>query len=160
MKKLALLLLLSTGCAQEVALSGSMEEVFPLTVSRVDILRNAEALQIAYYNNRGTELDLVARVTVALEGAELQNGKPLALEGETPSGVARCAVVHLTAGEPVRTLPRVRKGDLTLSSGAADGETVRGSFAMAFEDNGGLGSGRTLNGNFSGVAADAGFGDF
>lgn len=148
------------GCGRDVALSGSISEVFPLTVSRVEIRRNAEALDIAYYNNRGVELDLVARVTVALEGLELQNGRKIPLEGDTPSGVARTAVVHIAGGEPARTLPRVKKGDIVLSSGSNPDETVRGTFSMLFEDNGGFGSGRTMEGSFAGQAQDAGFGDF
>lgn len=153
-------LLLCAGCGRDVALSGSMSEVFPLTVSRVEILRNAEALDISYYNNRGVELDLVARVTVALEGLELQNGRKIPLEGDTPSGVARCAVVHIAGGEPARTLPRVSKGDMVLSSGAGADEPVRGTFSMLFDANGGFGGGRTLEGSFAGQARDAGFGDF
>lgn len=159
-RHLLLALVASCGCGSDVALSGSVDEVFPLTVSRVEILRNVEALQLGYYNNRGVELDLVARVTVALEGAELQNGRRLALEGDTPSGVARCDVVHIAGGEPARTLPRVKKGDIVLSSGAKDGEAVRGTFSMLFEDNGGFGGGRTMEGSFKGQARDAGFGDF
>lgn len=161
MRRLLFLALFAlSGCGRDNALSGSVEELFPLTVSRVDVLRNAEALQVSYYNNHGADLDLVARVTIALEGLELRNGGVYPLEGDTPSGVARTSVIHLAGGEPTRTFPRVKKGELHLSSGANEGERTSGTFSMSFESNDDFGSGRTLSGNFNALAGDAGFHDF
>ncbi|MFL5322417.1 MAG: hypothetical protein ACJ790_22350 [Myxococcaceae bacterium] len=151
---------LLAGCGNDRTLSGSVEELFPLTVSTVDVLRNSDALQVSYYNNRGADLDLVVRVSVATEGLTLTDGKSYKLDGDTPSGVARCTVIHLAGGEPTRTLPRVKNGDLYFGSGARDGEVTKGSFSMSFEENGDYGAGRTLSGNFAGVAKDAGFNDF
>jgi hypothetical protein len=59
----------------------------------------------------------------------------------------------------VRLLPGVKHGSLEIFEGGQAGQLTRGRFSILFEDQGGdLGTGRTLNGNFLGVAADAGFG--
>lgn len=150
--------LLVAGCGRDNALSGSVGELFSLEVSRVEVLRNSEALQISYYNNRGADIDLVVRVTVATGDLDIRNGKSFALEGEYQPGHQRTAVIHLAGGEPVRNLPPVKKGDMVLSSGGGPGQSTRGNFSMAFDQGGDLGANRTLSGSFSAVAQDAGFG--
>ncbi len=62
------------GCNGDNSLGGSMSEVFPLAVSRVEIVRNDVAFQVSYYNNNGNSLDLVARVTLALDGLNFKPG--------------------------------------------------------------------------------------
>ena len=49
------------GCGEANALSGSVEELFSLEVSRVEVLRNVEALQVSYYRNNGLDVDLVRK---------------------------------------------------------------------------------------------------
>lgn len=149
---------LVAGCAENI-LSGSVGELFSLQVSKVSIHKNDEALQIAYLQNRGTEVDVVVRLSVALEGVQLAPGKRIPLEGEYAPGHLRTTVVHAPGGEPVRRLPPVKKGDLVLSEGGEAWQQTSGNFSMSFEAEGGdLGGGRTLAGQFSGVAVDAGFG--
>jgi hypothetical protein len=150
----------AVACAPDNSLSGSLGEVFPLEVSRVDIARNDEALQVTYYRNRGVFLDVVARVSVLMSDVSVVMNAPVPLQGEADGGVLRCVVTHAPGGEPVRTLPHVKRGDLVLTHGGHAGELTAGTFSMSFEAEGGdLGYGRTLGGTFSAMASDAGFGE-
>jgi hypothetical protein len=146
------------GCSGDNSLGGSMSEVFPLEVSFVDILRNDQAFQISYYNNNGNDVDLVARIVVSLDGWNFQSGKDYPLQGEDDGGF-RTSVLHLAAGSPPEPLPQVSLGDLQLNNGGNPGEYTQGNFSMSFVADGGFGGGRTLYGNFSGQAQDAGYGD-
>ena len=161
-----------TSCGLDNSLSGSLSEVFPLDLSKVEVAQNDEAMQVTYYRNRGVFLDVVVRVSISLqdEGVAADGGVPtlvlkpgskLALQGESPTGELRCAVTHAPGGEPVRSLPRVKKGDLVITEGGAIGEKMKGNFSMLFEAEGGdLGYGRTLVGTFAvKESLDAGFGD-
>ena len=154
---LALLLLLATGCGLENSLGGSVSSLFPLTVARVDVLRNDEAIQISYFNNNGADIDLVARVTVALTGVELVPGARIPLEGEYDVGHPRTTVGHQRAGEPERLMAPVQRGLLILDSGGNPDERTRGSFNMLFQTGDQYAAGRDLTGTFSAVAKDAGF---
>jgi hypothetical protein len=154
----AALVVAAIGCSGDNSLGGSMSEVFPLQVSFVDILRNDQAFQVSYYNNNGNDVDLVARIVVSLDGLDFQPGKDFPLQGEDDAGF-RTSVLHLAAGSPPEPLPEVSLGDLELNSGGSVGEFTRGNFSMSFVADGGFGGGRTLYGNFSGQAQDAGFGD-
>ena len=153
---------LAAACGGDNALSGSVSEVFPLDVSRVEIARNNEAFQVTYFNNRGLFLDVVARVSVYVNDVDPDGGwrRPISLVGITDGGVERCVVAHAPGGEPVRLLPPVKNGSLELSSGGEPGQVATGRFSILFADEGGdlAANGRTLNGNFLGVAVDAGFG--
>ncbi|MCC6334540.1 MAG: hypothetical protein IT380_11205 [Myxococcales bacterium] len=147
-------------CGPENGLGGSLGAVFPLDISKVEIARNLEALQVTYFLNRGVFLDVVARVSVSLEGVELQPGVTIPLGGMTDGGIQRCTVTHAPGGEPVRTMPPVRRGDLVLRAGGEPGQLTKGDFSVLFESEGGdLGQGRTLYGGFSAEATDAGFGE-
>ncbi len=148
-----------TACGPDNDLSGSVEELFPIDVSRVEVLQNEEAFQVSYYRNDGADVDLVVRVTVALSGVVLEPGARVELAGEYAPGHARTTVIHLPAGEPARVFPPVRQGDLHLRAGGAPGSEARGDFSMSFEDSGGFGGGRTLQGRFRSDVQDAGFGD-
>lgn len=145
-------------CAGDNSLSGSMSEVFPLQVSFVDILRNDQAFQVSYYNNNGNDVDLVAQVTISLDGWNFRSGHDYALQGEDDAGF-RTSVLHLAAGSPPEPLPQVSLGDLQLNTGGNVGQYTQGNFSMSFVADGGFGGGRTLQGNFSGQAQDGGFGD-
>ena len=145
------------GCNGDNSLGGSMSEVFPLAVSRVDIVRNDVAFQVSYYNNNGNSLDLVARIVLSLDGLDFKPGD-FPLKGEDDAG-QRCSVLHLAAGSPPQPLPEVHLGDVNLRRGGNVGEYTQGDFSMSFVADGGFGGGRTLYGNFSGQAHDAGYGD-
>lgn len=155
----AALVFAAIGCSGDNSLGGSMSEVFPLEVSFVDILRNDQAFQVSYYNNNGNDVDLVARMVVSLDGWDFQSGKDYALQGMDADGGYRTSVLHLAAGSPPQPLPEVSLGDLQLQTGGNVGEFTQGNFSMSFVADGGFGGGRTLYGNFSGQAQDAGFGD-
>jgi hypothetical protein len=172
-KSFALALLLGfSSCLVDNSLGGSLSEVFPLDLSRVEVHQNHEALQVTYYRNRGVFLDVVVRVSVSLqdEGVAPDGGVPtlplapgtkIDLKGESPTGQQRCAVTHAPGGEPVRNMPRVKNGDIVITEGGQIGEPIKGNFSMLFEQEGGdIGFGRTLFGRFaSGESIDAGFGD-
>ncbi len=146
------------GCGQPNSLSGSVSELFPLEVSRVEVRRNAQAFQVSYYRNAGADVDLVVRLTVDTEGLELKPGQKVDLAGTTPSGHARTTVVHLAAGEPTRVFAAVDKGDLVLDEGGQPGEETQGDFSMSFQKGTEFGAGRTLVGDFAAKAEDASFG--
>ena len=157
---LAVLALSSLACGPaDNTLGGSVSELFPLEVSRVDVLRNDQAFQVSYFNNNGTELDLVLQVTVALQDVTLEKGAKVPLQGEYAPGHQRTTVVHFASGEPRRQLPNVSSGDLVIDQGGGIDEQTRGNFSMSFEQNGGFGSGRNVHGAFNAIARDAGFGD-
>jgi hypothetical protein len=146
-------------CGGDNSLSGSMSEVFPLDVSRVEVARNNEAFQVTYFNNRDLFLDVVARVSVLVEDVDVKAGLVLPLQGASDAGVLRCVVAHAPGGEAVVELPPVERGTLEIAEGGSPGQETRGRFSILFASSGGdLGYGRTLNGNFLGVAVDAGFG--
>ena len=151
---------LAISCSPDNALSGSLSAVFPLDISRTEIAANGEALQVTYVYNHGVFVDVVARVSVGIPDIALKPGVKIDLAGEIDGGVLRCTVSHAPGGEPVRQLPAIKRGDLTLDEGGTPGALTRGSFSMLFEDQGGdLGEGRDLTGHFLGTATDAGFGE-
>ena len=61
----------------------------------------------------------------------------------------------------MRSLPRIKRGDLVITEGGKIGEKMKGNFSVLFEQEGGdVGFGRTLVGTFSTrESIDAGFGD-
>jgi hypothetical protein len=170
--RLTIAVLVLASCQDVNTLGGSMSEVFPLDVSYVNVYRNDEAIQVNFLRNRDIYLDVVVRVTVALiipdGGTNPQDGgvdlpflapSVIDLSGEYALGHPICTVVHSPGGEPTRLLPPVHQGDFALRGGGRPGDLTTGDFSMVFENSGGdIGFGRTLVGNFSAVAIDAGFG--
>lgn len=143
-----------TACADN-DLSGSVSEVFPLDISGTAIAANSEALQVTYLYNRDVFLDVVARVSVATSDLTLKRGIKIDLTGQIDGGALRCVVAHAPGGEPVRSLPPIKRGDMVIDEGGRPGEHTTGHFSVLFESQGGdLGYGRTLSGRFSGIAAD------
>lgn len=154
---LGLVLGAGAGCGPDNGLSGSLSELFPLDISRVETVRNTEAFQVSYYANHETSIDLVVQVTVAIPDLNLQSGNKIPLDGEYRPGHQRTTVVHMAAGEPMRQLPPVRRGDLVFSHVGNPGQTTRGNFSMSFGSGGDLGDGRNLSGSFSSTLKDGGF---
>ena len=165
------LLAVASSCAADNVLGGSVSELFPLDVSRVEVQKNDEALQVTYLRNRGVFLDVVVRVSIStrVEGMsedggrvsyEFKAGNRIPLKGTDPYGVQRVSVTHAPGGEPVRNFPEVTNGDLLITGGGEIGEETSGNFSMVFAKEGGdLGFGRTLTGTFRGETLDAGFGE-
>ena len=158
---------LLSGCGADNQLGGSVGELFPLTISRVEVYRNEQAIQVTYYANRATFLDVVVRIAVSLDGVALKNGMTIQLAGEGEPGHQRTSVAHAPGGEPVRNFPNVKLGDMKIDElGYGEGPDgglatpSKGNFSMLFDSVGGdLGQGRTLTGNFSVTKTiDAGFG--
>lgn len=143
---LALLLPLS-GCGVN-RLDGSLSEAYDLSFSDLQIRRSEKAVQITYLRSDGNEITL--RLTVDLEGIDLKGGGSINLAQEYAPGHPRAAVSRAVDGEPVRQLPAVVQGDLTLDSPPDIGKSISGSFSLRFGEGGDLGSGRTLTGKFAG----------
>lgn len=160
MSRVALVGLLAlTACGPDNSLGGSLGEVIDLDISRSDVYRNDEALQVTYYRTRGAFYDVVIRLSVALKDVTIKPGARIKLDGEYEEGHPRTSVATAPGGEPVRLLPRVKHGDLYISSGGEPGVVTSGNFSMLFESSGGdLGFDRTLLGNFKASTVDAGFG--
>ena len=153
----AVLALCAVACGVDNELGGSVSELFPLEISRVEVRRNVEALQVSYYNNRATEVDLVIRLDVSLRDVALARGTRIDLAGEYAPGHQRTTVAHMAGGEPLKRFPKVKNGDLHLNEGGNPEELTRGDFSMSFEQDQQFGSGRTLVGRFTARARDAGF---
>jgi len=167
MTRLTLLVLSIVAVAAAVAcgqgansLTGSLSETFDLDVSQVHILRNDEALVVSYEHNAGRDIDLVLRFTLALDQLSLQTGRSVNIAGYTDGGTLRGTFLHNAAGEPARVLPNVSIGEFTLDHGGNPGDDTSGSFSASFVSDGGYGSGRAVSGTFSGIALDAGYGDW
>jgi hypothetical protein len=162
-------------CGGDNVLSGSVSEIFDLSVSRMEVRKNDQALQVTYLRNRGVFLDVVARVSVALldtvDGGvqyeangnlkylALTPGTNIKLGGEYLPGQNRTTIAHAPGGEPVRLLPPIKRGDLNIGKGGGIDELTAGDFSVLFGDEGGdLGNGRTMYGNFQAITLDGGFG--
>jgi hypothetical protein len=146
-------------CGAENSLGGSVGELIELDLSRSDVYRNDEAVQISYYRTRDAFYDVVIRLSVSLKGVTLKPGSSIKLDGDSEDGHPRTSVATAPGGEPVRNFPRVKHGDLYLASGGVPGTVTTGNFSVLFESTGGdLGNDRTLFGNFKAQTVDAGFG--
>ncbi len=155
----AVALAVGCGTTSQGALSGSVSELFSLATSSSEVLRNDEAIQISFLNTRGSDLDVVVRVAVSLKDITVTPGEKIPLAGEYAPGHQRTSVAHAPGGEPARLFPPLEKGDLVITSGGQVGQVTSGNFSMLFQPSGGdIGAGRTLVGNFSAMAQDAGFG--
>lgn len=165
---LALLSLCLGACAGDTVLGGSLSEVINLDVAQVEVARNDEAVQVTYSRTRGIYVDVVIRLTVGLfvpeaDGGvarrELADGTGFPLAGEYQPGRPITTVTHAPGGEVIRNLPRVAAGDIVFLTAPEPGRQAQGNFSMRFEQRGGdFGWGRTLNGTFTAVTTDAGFG--
>ena len=148
-------------CGQgENSLDGSLSEVFALDVSTVHVLRNDQALVVSYEANKGRDIDLVLRFTLALDQLQFQNGKTVKIAGYTDGGTLRATFLHNAAGEPARVLPDVSIGEFTLDKGGNPGDDTRGSLSASFVSDGSYGSGRAVSGSFHATALDGGYGDW
>jgi hypothetical protein len=167
MNRVTLVLLVGAALATALAcgqgansLSGSLSETFDLDVSTVHVLRNDEALVVSYEHNAGRDIDLVLRFTLALDQLPLQAGRRVNIAGFTDGGTLRGTFLHNAAGEPARVLPPVSIGEFTLDKGGNPGDDTSGSFSASYVSDGSYGSGRAVSGTFSGIALDAGYGDW
>lgn len=157
---LAVVMVMGCGLGDN-GLTGSLGEVFPLDVSSVAVLRNDQALVVQYQANKGNDIDLVLRFTLALD--QLPNfgpGTTLNLVGATDGGVERATFLHNAAGEPTRILPAVQIGQFSLDHGGNPGDLTSGNFSASFVSDGSYGSGRAVTGTFHAVALDGGYGDW
>lgn len=150
---LALVLLASCGSAD---LSGSVGQYFSLDFTREEILRSPDALQVTYYRDTESQVEVVARLTVVTSGFDFSPGHSFDLSGEYAPGHPRAVVTHAAGNEPSRALPELKHGTLTLKAGGKPGEATRGSFSLSFQDQGGdFGQGTNLSGKFDAVALNA-----
>jgi hypothetical protein len=149
--------LLSLSC-NHGPLTGSVSELFPLDVQKEQIRVNTNAFEVTYLASDGLNEDIVVQLTVALQGANFKAGQDIPLAGEYAPGQQRATVSHLSAGQAEVVFPAVSDGDLKLSSGGNPGEQTSGNFSLSFVNSPNTGGGRTLQGNFSGLAVDAGYG--
>ncbi|MBI5543472.1 MAG: hypothetical protein HY901_06255 [Deltaproteobacteria bacterium] len=146
---LALAAATTLGACGGNSLDGSLSEAFDLSFAEVLVRRSEKAVQVTYLRSEGREV--VIRMTVAIEGVDVSHAGSINLAQEYAPGHPRAAVSRAVDNEPVRQLPAVVQGDLTLDGPPHPGETVSGSFSVRFGEGGDLGSGRTLTGSFSGT---------
>ncbi|MGC4121062.1 MAG: hypothetical protein QM765_42090 [Myxococcales bacterium] len=140
------------GCGAN-GLSGSLSEAFDLSYSDIVLKRSESAFQVLYTKSYGNET--VVRLTVATAGIDTVHGGSVNLAAEYAPGHPRAAVSRALDGEPVRSLPVVVQGDLTLNGPCLAGQSCSGTFSLRFGEGGDLGAGRTLVGIFSGTVQGA-----
>jgi hypothetical protein len=138
--------LLIASCSSN-SLDGSLSEAFDLSFSSVLIRRSPEAVQVTYYQSAGNEI--VIRMTVNIKGIDVSHGAKIDLSQESSPGHPRAAVSRAMNDEPVRQLPPVARGQLSLGGDPTPGKNCSGDFSVSFGTGGDLGSGRTLEGQFS-----------
>ena len=124
-----------------------VSEAFDLSFSDTIIRRSSKAVQVTYLRSEGNEV--VMRVTVDIEDLDISHGGTFNLAEEYSPGHPRAAVSRAVDGEPVRQLPEVVQGEMTLSGSPDPGNNISGEFSVRFGEGGDLGSGRTLNGRFT-----------
>ncbi len=151
----------AVACRADNTLIGSADELFPLDVSRVDMIRNPDGFVVSYSVNRGADVDIVARLSVYVGDVGIDAGRPLPLQGEYDAGHERATVMHLTSGEAARYFPPVERGDLLVDQGGNAEQYTHGSFSVLFKSKDGYenayGAGRTLDGTFAGTPKDGGW---
>jgi hypothetical protein len=140
------------GCGAN-GLTGSLAEAFDLSYSDIVLKRSGTAFQVLYTKSYGNET--VMRLTVATAGVDSTHGGSINLAAEYAPGHPRAAVSRAVDGEPVRSLPPVAQGDLTLNNPCEAGQDCAGTFSLRFGEGGDLGAGRTLVGIFSGTVQGA-----
>lgn len=145
-------LLTVPGCGAN-GLSGSLAEAFDLSFSDIVLKRSSTAFQVTYTKSYGQET--VICVTVATQGIDATHGGSINLAAEYAPGHPRAAVSRAVDGEPVRSLPPVVQGDLTLNDPCQAGQDCAGTFSLRFGEGGDLGAGRTLVGIFTGTVQGA-----
>lgn len=147
---------LGVGCGPGNGLGGSVDGLFPIDFSRVEVVRGTQAIQVTYFANRKQSVEIVLRLTAVIGEGQPTLGKAISLSGEYAPAHAIATLTHLGADEPLRTLPRVKKGDLHLDRGGTPGAQTSGSFSVSFvnDDEAAYGSGRNAHGSFNAVAAD------
>ena len=142
--------LLFAACANPPeSLTGSISQAFDLSFSSVAIAENSQAFQVSYLRSDGNEI--VMRITVDTTGITLKGGQAIDLSGDYATGHPRTTVTRAVANEPLRVLPPLQNGSMTLGNSAKTGQDTSGSFAMTFSSAGDLGGGYTLNGTFAGL---------
>ena len=142
----AVLLLAFASCSSPNSLDGSVAEAFDLAFSSVQIRRSPKAVAISYLRSHGNEI--VINLTVDLEGLNVTHGGDVNLAEEYLPGHQRAAVSRAVDNEPVRALPGIARGTLSLDHDPTPGQESAGSFSLSFKEDGDMGGGRTLVGTF------------
>jgi hypothetical protein len=141
------LLLAFASCSSPNSLDGSVAEAFDLAFSSVQIRRSPKAIAISYLRSHGNEV--VINLTVDLEGLDMTHGGDVNLAESPQPGHQRAAVSRAVDNEPVRAMPRLSRGTLSLDHDPTPGFESAGNFSLAFvESDGDMGGGRTLVGTF------------
>ena len=87
--------------------------------------------------------------------AGLDQGLDVDLTSTLLDGSLRTSCLRSVGQDPRRNLPLIQRGDLVLDSNVNLDQTASGHFHILFGQGGELGEGRTVDGTFSAVVANA-----
>ncbi|MHB1846564.1 MAG: hypothetical protein ACYCWW_17210 [Deltaproteobacteria bacterium] len=140
------------GCSTGNQLSGSLDELTPLTFTDVVVTLEQGELVVAYHDTPDGGLasgDVPFELSVEAGGGPLDAGEVLDLGALDSSGQPLAQATRSVPGDP-RSLPAIQRGTLTLDSPIALGKSGGGHFFLVFEyeQDASLGQGRTVQGSF------------
>ena len=115
---------------------------------------------VSFEANRGRDIDLVLRFTLALDQLPLATGEDGAESPGPPTAGFSAPAFSTTPPASQPGCFRVAVGQFILDRGGNPGDDTSGSFDVSFVTDGSYGSGRGVSGTFRAVALDGGYGDW
>ncbi|MBS2031325.1 MAG: hypothetical protein JST54_25725 [Deltaproteobacteria bacterium] len=145
------------------SLTGSLDEISPLTFDSVVVRASPDVLVVEYDNHPlGTVdggasggTDVAFKIAINIDGLTLNKGLDIDLTSALNDGTPRVACTRAVGQDPRRDLPPVARGDLVLDSDVNYDANASGHFHVLFAEGGQIGEGRTVDGTFSAVVQNA-----
>lgn len=144
-------------------LTGSLDEISPLTFDAVIVRASPDVLVVEYDNHPlgsvdggatgGT--DVTFKMAINIDGFQLNKGLDIDLTSSLNDGTPRVACTRAVGQDPRRDLPPIERGDLVLDSNVNYDQTTSGHFHVLFAEGGQIGEGRTVDGTFSATVQNA-----
>ena len=141
-------------CSSGTTLMGSMQEFTPLAFTKVEFHLQGAALSLSYDDFVDGGANIPFTLTVDTTGVPLDAGHSFELDGGTDAGTP-IAIASRSVVMDTRPFSAISFGHLTLDGPVAVGSSVSGDFFVVFQyqNDGSLGSGHTVYGNFSAKVA-------
>jgi len=139
------------------SLTGSLDEISPLTFDSVVIRASPDVLVVEYDNHplgtadggAGGGTDVTFKIAINIDGLTLNKGLDIDLTSSLNDGTPRVSCTRAIGEDPRRDFPAIERGDLVLDSDVNYNQTASGHFHVLFAEGGQIGEGRTVDGTFS-----------
>lgn len=143
------LMALGGACSPANSLNGSMQELSPLTFTKVEVKAQPGSLVIEYADFVDGGGNIPFELTVDTSGVRLDGGFTILLDGGTDGGES-VGLASRNVLSDTRTFSAIDRGYVTLDSPVAQGKIATGSLFAVFtyQNDGSLGSGHTVYGTF------------